>query len=116
MHELPVTESILNIALKHASKADVKKIISISLKVGEMSDLEDEWIQKYFDYLSKDTMAEGAKLRIERVPVTMRCNSCSEVYQVNIRENGDFKCPACSCDSTEMVSGREYHVKDMEVI
>jgi hydrogenase nickel incorporation protein HypA/HybF len=116
MHELPVTEGILNIVLKHAASAGVKKVVSISLKIGEMSDLEDEWIQRYFDYLSKDTVAQGAKLKIERVPVTIRCNVCSEVYPVDIRKVSDACCPACGSDKGSMVSGREYHVKDMEVI
>jgi len=116
MHELPVTESILNIVIKHALKANVKKVVSISLKIGEMSDLEDEWIQKYFDYLSKDTIAEGAKLNIEKVPVKFRCNACSEVYPVKIRQAGTFECPACNSLEATMVSGREYHIKDMEVI
>ena len=116
MHELPVTESILNIVIKHASKADVKKIVSISLKIGEMSDLEDEWIQKYFDYLSKGTVAEGAKLKIEKIPVTFRCLSCNEIYPVQIRTNKEFICPVCGGGESTMVSGREYHVKDMEVV
>lgn len=116
MHELPVTEGILNIVLRHAEGAQVKKVVSISLKIGEMSDLEDEWIQKYFDYLSKDTIAEGAKLKIERVPVKLRCNGCSEVYPVKIRETENICCPACGSDKGTMISGREYHVKDMKVI
>lgn len=116
MHELPVTEGILNIVLKHAAGARVKKVVSISLKVGEMSDLEDEWIQRYFDYLSKDTIAQGAKLKIERVPVTIRCNNCAEVYAVDIRKTAETCCPACGSDAGTMISGREYHVKDMEVI
>ena len=60
MHELPVTESILNIVLTHAKRNRARKVISIHLKIGELSDLENEWVQRYFDYLSKDTIAEGA--------------------------------------------------------
>src|SRR5208337_2714811 len=51
MHELPVTESILKIVLQHAPADSVSKIVRIFLDVGELSDLEDEWIQHYFDYL-----------------------------------------------------------------
>ncbi|MCJ7747981.1 MAG: hydrogenase maturation nickel metallochaperone HypA, partial [Desulfobacterales bacterium] len=53
MHELPITESILNIVLKHAEMNSVRKVMAIHLKVGKLSDLEDDWIQRYFDYLSK---------------------------------------------------------------
>lgn len=64
MHELPVVESILNIVMKHAEMNQVQKIVSISLIVGELSDLEAEWMQHYFDFLSNDTLAEGARLKL----------------------------------------------------
>jgi len=49
MHELPITESILNIVITYAEKNDVKKVMAVNLRVGRLSDLEDEWIQRYFD-------------------------------------------------------------------
>lgn len=115
MHELPVTESILSIVLKHAAANQVRNVVSISLRVGEMSDLEDEWIQRYFDYLSKGTAAEGAKLKIERVPVTIQCSSCQAAYTIKIREVKDPKCPHCGATGGKLLAGREYYIKDMEV-
>ncbi len=116
MHELQVTERILNIALKHATTNNVTKIISIQLKVGEMSDLEDEWMQKYFDYLSKDSIAKGAILKIERTPVIMECDECGHSFQVNIREMKEIQCPECDSKTCTLTSGREYYIKDMEVL
>jgi hydrogenase nickel incorporation protein HypA/HybF len=115
MHELPVTESILNIVLRHAAANQVQAVVSIGLRVGEMSDLEDEWIQRYFDYLSKGTLAEGARLKIERVPVTIECPGCKSTYTVNIREEKDPRCPHCAATGGTMIAGREYYIKDMEV-
>lgn len=114
MHELPVTESILKIVLKHAQTNHVRRVVSIGLKVGEMSDLEDAWIQQYFDYLSKGTLAEGAKLRIERVPVTMQCQACQTTYTIKIHEQQEPRCPQCGGANATLVAGREYYIKDME--
>lgn len=116
MHELQVTESILDIVLKHAKENQVNKILSIQLRVGELSDLENEWIQHYFDYLSKGSPAEGATLKIERVPVMMQCEDCANQYEVNIKENKDIQCPECGCKEHTLISGREYYIKDMEVV
>jgi len=116
MHELQVTERILDIALKHAATNSVSKIISIQLRVGELSDLEDEWMQKYFDYLSKDTLAKGAQLKIERSPVMMECDDCSHSFQVNVREMNEIFCPECDSKKCTLTSGREYYIKDMEVL
>ncbi len=60
---MPVTESILNVVLKHAAMNKAEKVIFVNLQIGKLSDLQDEWLQRYFDYLSKGTIAEGAKLK-----------------------------------------------------
>jgi hydrogenase nickel incorporation protein HypA/HybF len=114
MHELPVTQGILDIVLRHAVKNQVSKIHAISLAVGDLSDLQDEWIQRYFDYISKGTLAEGAKLKIERVPVVFRCKACSEEFPVNIKEMKDIECPSCGEKDFSLVSGREYYIRNME--
>ena len=116
MHELQVTERILDIVVKHAEANSVQKVLSIQLRIGELSDLENEWIQKYFDYLSKDTVANGAKLRIERAPVVMQCDECAHAFEVNIKEIKEIQCPECDNKKCSLVSGREYYIKDMEVM
>ncbi len=114
MHELPVTQSILDVVLRHASANNVTKIHTINLAVGEMSDLEDEWIQRYFDYLSKDTVAQGARLKIERIPVVLRCEACAESFQVDIKQMEDIVCPSCGEKKFALISGREYYIRNME--
>ncbi len=115
MHELPVTQGILDIVLKHASLNQVIRVRTINLAIGELSDLQDEWIQRYFDFISKGTLAEGAQLRIERIPVVFRCNACMENFHFDIKEMKDISCPSCSGRDFVLVSGREYYIKDMEV-
>ena len=115
MHELPVTGEILKIVLKHAGLNAVSRVVTIHLQVGKLSDLEDEWIQRYFDYLSKGTVAEGAKLQIERMPVILRCQSCLAAYEAEPSKLADLVCPECGGKDGELVSGREYRIKDMEV-
>jgi len=115
MHELPVTESILQIVLKHALMNNVRQVMTVYLQIGRLSDLEDEWIQRYFDYLSKSTVAEGAKLIIERMPIVVQCNACSTSYEAEAAKLGDLICPNCGGKDSTLVSGREYYIKDMEV-
>ena len=116
MHELPVMKSVLDVCLKHAETNNVKKIVTIELKVGELSDLEPEWMQNYFSFVSKDTIAEGATLKIERTPLIMQCEACSESFHVNIKEMKEIECPQCKGKKVKYVSGREYRVENMEVI
>jgi len=115
MHELPITESILRVVLRHAEGQNVRRVVTIRLRIGRLSDLEDEWIQRYFDYLSAGTVAEGARLEIERTPVVMRCSACGASYEAETGRMGDLVCPACGERGGTLLSGREYHIKEMEV-
>ena len=115
MHELQVTERILDIAVKHAAGHDVSKIVRIGLKIGELSDLEDEWIQRYFDYLSRGTLAENAELVIERAPIVLACQACGSSFEIQ-EKLGSPECPECAETKCQLVSGREYLVKNIEVI
>ena len=116
MHELSVTESILTSVLESAEKHGVTKILRIHLEIGELNDLKGEWIQHFFDYLSKDTIAADAKLRIERTPVVMECDECGHSFEVNIKEIKEIQCPECANKKCTLLSGKEYYIKDMEVL
>ena len=116
MHELQITERILDIVLKHAGGRDVSKIVRIHLRIGELSDLEDEWIQHYFDYLSRGTLAENAQLAIQRVPVILSCQPCARSFEIKRAELGSARCPECGEESLELVAGREYLIENMEVV
>ena len=75
MHEMPVTQAMLNMALQHA---DGQRITDIYLQVGMMSAIVPESVEVFFDYLSKGTLAEGATLHFERVPIEMTCLDCGQ--------------------------------------
>ena len=109
-------KSVFDVCSRYAVKNDAKRIISIMLKVGEISDLKDEWMQRYFDHLSKGTLMEGAKLVTERVPLVMRCSLCSESFPVNLSEVKQIECPRCKGLELAYVSGREYRIESMEVV
>jgi hydrogenase nickel incorporation protein HypA/HybF len=115
MHELSVTESILNIVIKHAQENKAEKVLTIGLKIGEMSELVGECIQHYFDYLSKGTIAEGAVLEIERAPIIFACTDCKNTFQVSLSETKDFTCPECHGAKVTLVSGREFYIKDITI-
>ena len=116
MHELPVINSILKVVLKHAVDNNVTKVMAVNLQVGQLSDLEDKWMQQYFDHLSKGGIAEGAQLKIERIPVVMKCSDCNFSYTVDIKNDEAYSCPECKSQKYTMISGREYFIKNLEAI
>jgi hydrogenase nickel incorporation protein HypA/HybF len=73
MHEMSITEAMLNMALEHAKG---HRITDIYLQVGKMSLIVPESVEFYFEYLSKGTLAEGAMLHFEIQPIEMTCTDC----------------------------------------
>ena len=116
MHELPVTERILELALRYARGQSVTRIVRIHLKISGLSDLEGEWLQKYFDYVSKDTIAENARLAIEQMPILAQCVSCDHTFEVTKQQGDNFSCPKCRAGECKLISQREYFVENMEVV
>jgi hydrogenase nickel incorporation protein HypA/HybF len=73
MHEASITEAMLDLALKYAQG---QRITDIYLQVGRMSFVVPECVEFYFEYLSRGTVAEGARLHFETAPLEMTCTDC----------------------------------------
>jgi hydrogenase nickel incorporation protein HypA/HybF len=116
MHELPVTKSICDIVLRHAANNEVTRVLSVTLEISALSDLQGEWLQRYFDRLSCGTVAEKARLDVDRVPAVFRCKHCQGSLEVHSLIHDDLICGLCGSGDLVLVSGRQYMVKRIEVI
>ncbi len=114
MHELSVTKNIFEIVIKHAQMNDVQKVFKVNLQIGALSDLQSEWIQRYFDRLSRGTVAQGAKLHVTRAPAVFRCADCSQSFELSTLPEGEIRCTLCKGENVSLVSGTEYRVSNME--
>jgi hydrogenase nickel incorporation protein HypA/HybF len=113
MHELSVTQSILDIVLRHAQQAGASRIMGINLVIGELAGFVDDSIQFYFDFLSRDTVAQGAQLNFERLAARVRCHACGAEYAPpNSRL---WSCPECDALGGEIIAGREFSVASIEI-
>ena len=111
MHEMSIAQSVLDIILQESRDHQVKRVLSVALRVGELSAVETESLKFCFDLLTKGTLAEGARLNIERVQITCRCRDCRSDFTV---KELTFSCPSCGSGSLEMLSGRELSVESFE--
>ena len=112
MHELPVTESILDISLRHAEKAGADQIKNIYIVIGQLSSIIDNSVQFYWDIVSKDTIAEGAQLHFRRIKTILLCRKCQSQYTP---DQYDLSCPECNGNDIEVVSGKEFYVEAIDV-
>lgn len=112
MHELSVTQSLLDIALRHAEQAEAKRITDLHIVMGELSSMVDDSIQFYWDIIAKGTMAEQAVLHFRRVPAELQCMTCSERYHPTDRE---LACPKCNGINTRIIAGEEFALESIDV-
>jgi hydrogenase nickel incorporation protein HypA/HybF len=112
MHELGITQEILNIAINKAKEADSNKVLRIDLVIGEASSVVDDCIQFYFDFVSKGTIAEGARLNFNRVPLQMKCRDCGNSFRP---EKEAWECPQCQKWDVEIIKGMEFYLESIEV-
>lgn len=111
MHELSVTESILEIALRHGREAGASAVTDLFLVIGELSTIVDESVQFYWDILTEDTPAAGSTLHFRRVPGQLQCRSCGNAYSP--RE--DLPCPACGGIEIDIIAGEEFYLEAIEI-
>ena len=112
MHELPITEGLLNLALKHANQAGAERITQLNLVIGQLASVVDDSIQFYWDIISKDTIAEGAKLEFRRVPAVLHCWNCEAEFTPNGR---DYLCPQCGSARVKVVAGDDFLLESIDV-
>ena len=112
MHELSVTQSVLEISLRHAQKAGAKRITDLYLLIGQLSYVMDDSVQFYWDMIAKDTLAEGATLHFERVPAEFLCLDCNHRYPV---DGENLACPNCQSTRVKIASGDEFRLESIDV-
>jgi hydrogenase nickel incorporation protein HypA/HybF len=108
MHELTITQNIIDMAVHEAEE---RKITGINLVIGELSSVVEESVRFCFEVISKDTLAEGARLSVTRVPALVRCASCA--YEFGLDRGG--LCPECGKGGGEVMAGREFYLESIEV-
>ena len=111
MHELMITENILEIALRYANKEDAARITDLFLVVGDLSSVVDDSVGFYWDIISQGSIAEGASLHFRRIPAEFTCLDCG--YRFNPYEN--LTCDLCDSNRIKILSGREFYLESIEI-
>ncbi len=112
MHEMSIAKGILEIVLSEAQRNGATKIKTVRIRAGELRGIVQEQLLCLWEFAGKDTLAEGATLEIERVPIKAKCQSCDHVFMVR---NHEFICSGCDSKDVDVVEGKELDVLEIEV-
>ena len=111
MHELKIIQDIFPVIEKVAGDNHLKSITKVILGVGEQRQVKNEFLQFAFDTLAKNSVAEGAELVINLIPVTVLCNSCQKKFEIcdNI-----YVCPGCGGIDLDVLTGKEIVLESVD--
>jgi len=103
---------MLDLVLAEAAKSGSARVTTINVVLGEMSGVVDRCVQFYFDYMSKDTPAEGAELVFRKVANQARCRQCGSVFSPR---DIFWSCDKCHSMEIEITGGNELYIESIEV-
>jgi hydrogenase nickel incorporation protein HypA/HybF len=108
MHELGITQEVVEIVCQRAGAARVQRIV---LHIGKLSAVLPDAVRFCFPTCAEGTAAEGAELEIIEPAGLGCCRSCGAQVPLE-RPFGQ-----CGCGSTDLewLSGDEIRIKAMEL-
>ncbi|HBB33850.1 MAG TPA: hydrogenase maturation nickel metallochaperone HypA [Cyanobacteria bacterium UBA8803] len=108
MHELGITQDIVDTVAEHAKGARVQRV---KLEIGQLAAVIPDAVRFCFDVCCRGTVLEGASLEIAEIPGLGRCRQCGAEVPL------DQPFGICECGSVELdlISGQELKIKEIEV-
>jgi hydrogenase nickel incorporation protein HypA/HybF len=122
LHEFSAACSIVDTALEAAISNNATKVTAINVELGEFTFLIPEQLIFNFEIASKNTLLEGADLRIKSVKGQLTCANCgfegdSEVdpdLPPQMAVFAPMKCPKCGSSSTRITGGKDFIITNIE--
>jgi hydrogenase nickel incorporation protein HypA/HybF len=114
MHEVDLMQRALDIALEQAAQHGAQRIHRITFRVGTESGVAPEVIEMAFAIAIQGTLAAGAQLVIDHVPLICFCHVCNQEFQP---VDGDLlhTCPLCHNVGAEVRRGRQFEITSIEL-
>ena len=112
MHEMSLAEGVLQIVEDSARREGFGAVRAVRLEIGELAGVEVDALRFCFDVVARGTLADGARLDIERTPGGAWCMHCAKTVPVAARLD---PCPECGTHQLQVCAGTEMRVKDLEV-
>jgi hydrogenase nickel incorporation protein HypA/HybF len=112
MHELSVCQALIQQVEKVALARNARVVIEINVQIGPLSGVESRLLQQAFSIACAGTIADGARLNLTSMPVSVRCRSCDQVSNVLPTR---LVCGHCGDWRTSIISGDDLLLTTVEI-
>jgi len=124
VHEWALSESIVSY-IEESYRG--KKILEISIGLGELQNIDEEILVFSIKELFKLRKLGDPKISVKRIPTKLRCRSCKYTWSPNLSEipeelievfhfvpeaiHSYLRCPRCGSRDYEILSGRGVYIE-----
>ena len=112
MHELALCQALMNQVVNIAAERYARSVVSIVVGMGPLSGVEAQLLKHAYPVASAGTVAEGAELVIESLPVRIKCTQCGNESDALPNK---LVCKACGDWRTTLISGDELMLMRVEL-
>lgn len=112
MHELSICRSLLREVERVAAANGSAEVIAITVAVGPLAGVEPSLLQRAFGVARCGTIADGARLEVEAMPIIVRCEACAAETQATVNA---LRCGQCGTWQVEIMSGNELLLKRVDL-
>jgi len=110
MHEIGVLMEVVNTVERFAKENEVVEIATLVLQIGELSSMIPKYMQTLYPAAIEGTILKGSQLKIEILPANALCKDCNKVFNL-LKDKG--VCPTCLTKNWEILSGKEFFIKEI---
>ncbi len=110
MHELGIVINIVKQMEEYMEQNNLSVIEKLVLQVGELSEIYPPYLEEVYPMAIENTKLANTKLVIDIAPGLGKCTECGMVYNLVANDN---KCPLCDNDKFDVITGREFSIKEI---
>lgn len=112
MHELSVCQGMLSQVSSIAAEHGARAVTSITVQLGPLSGVEPDLLVQAFSVASAGTIADGAELQLDSLPIRVHCEACGAETDASANR---LLCAECGDWHTRLVSGDELLLASLEL-
>lgn len=112
MHEMSIAEGIIQVLEDQAREQSYTKVKTVWLEIGPLAMIESEALRFCFEAVTRDTLADGATLKIINIKGEAFCMQCLKNVPITQRYDS---CVECGSHHLQVTQGDEMRIKELEV-
>ena len=112
MHEYSIVQALLTQCEELAQQNDAQSVQKVVVKIGKMSGVEPHLLEVAFNTFKEKTVCDGADFVMTIQPLTIECNECSVVTEL---DEIYYKCPSCNSLDVRVIDGEDMFLMSLEM-